>query len=114
MDLREFVAQCLTSISEGVSQAIEERTHSSSKGGAINPAFNYKGSGGPHFQSRDVEFDIAVTSEDNSAKGGKGSIRVISADISTSSKTVTASRIKFSVPVIFPATEVSSNIELRS
>ena len=97
MDLETFIAETLRQIVKGIKIAQE---HEDCKGGKINP---FRPSGG---EVKQIDFDVAVTATEGSEK--KGGIGVFTgvfgvggqANANTANSTV--SRIKFSVPIIFP------------
>src|SRR5579864_9190809 len=107
MELREFVAETLVAIQEGVADAIR-RADENKTIGRINPVWqgDEKIDWKEYVQS--VEFDVAVTTTDKSAAGGKGGIKVLSAvalgsEGSKSWDHSTVSRIKFGIPISAPA-----------
>jgi hypothetical protein len=108
MELREFVAETLLAIQEGIAEAIR-RADENGTLGRINPVWqgdDEKSDWKEYVQP--VEFDVAVTTTDKSAAGGKGGIKVLSfaelgAEGSKSSERSTVSRIKFSIPISAPA-----------
>lgn len=118
MDLKEFVSETLVSIVTGIKDA-QEKTRN--LGASVNPgglmrkseavSDNSTWDNRNNNFSQPVTFDIAITAED-SAKGG-AKVKVLSGilggDIGgeKGSKNVLASRIQFTVPVLFP----SENIE---
>lgn len=118
MDLKEFVSETLVSIVTGIKDA-QEKTRN--LGASVNPGGlmrkseavcnNSTWDNRNNNFSQPVTFDIAITAED-SAKGG-AKVKVLSGilggDIGgeKGSKNVLASRIQFTVPVLFP----SENIE---
>ena len=105
MELREFVSDVLTQIREGISDAI--RKHPGMGAGAISPAVKNGNYVDWDQYIKNVEFDVAVTTTDKGAIEGEGKIEVlkvfkIGGSGSSSSENSTASRIKFSVSMIFP------------
>ena len=111
MELEEFVKKSLVQIVSAVKNAQSEVEDS---GGAINPTglqFWPKQLTGEKFNSegnitQDVHFDVAVTAVEG--KGTKGGIGVFVGAVGLGSQgesnisTQSASRIKFTVPVLFP------------
>ena len=117
MELKEFVSETLISIVSGIKDAQEKseilgalinpgglnRNISSVENNAIwdNRTNNY---------AQPVSFDVAITAEDSANTGGK--VKVLSGifggDIGgeKGTKNVLASRIQFSVPVLFPASNI--------
>lgn len=107
MELREFVAETLVAIQEGVAEAIH-RADESKTIGRINPVWRSDEKIDWKEYVQPVEFDVAVTTTDKSAAGGKGGIKVLSvvdvgAEGSKSSERSTVSRIKFTIPISAPA-----------
>ena len=114
MDLKDFIAQTLTQIVEGVQAAQSEIQ---AKGAKVNPGFvgDYKEiakSGGGLLcatggTAQIVEFEVALTvSEGTGTKGGigvfAGAVSLGSAGQS-SAENKSVSRVKFSVPLALPA-----------
>ncbi len=109
MQLREFIKEVLTQIVDGVRDA------QGSNGGAFVVP---KGDGGhkyaehPRFaasarlKSTIVDFDVAITAEDNNKVEGSAGIKVIAVQFGakgeTSSKDSTVSRVQFAVPLLLP------------
>jgi hypothetical protein len=117
MQLKDFVAETLKQIIQGVTEA-----QNNSEIGFINPA-DYKasstigngrkdgrfaeipGKGVCHFEIQDVDFDVAVTvTEGTGTTGTIGIAGAISQESFKNSESAseTVSRIKFKVPVVFP------------
>jgi len=109
MELKDFVAATLCEIQEGVQKAIND-TQENDINGVINPCW-----GGSHRINRDmiekVNFDIAVTIDDQATSGIKGGIKVVGISLGgedgETSRTSKVSRIQFSIPVIPPVTTVN-------
>lgn len=117
MDLKEFVSETLVSIVGGIKDA-QEKTKK--LGASVNPgglmrkseavSDNSTWDNRNNNFSQPVAFDIAITAED-SAKGG-AKVKVLSGilggDIGgeKGSKNVLASRIQFTVPVLFPPEDI--------
>ena len=116
MDLKEFVAESLRQIMEGVTEAKE---HGSNIGAEVNPfadlgSYNrypegvifrhMEGKGGQYAQN--VSFDVAVTTiEESHTKGGaKLAVAVFSAGAGKEKDRTdsSVSRVKFTVPVFLP------------
>jgi Trypsin-co-occurring domain 2 len=109
MELREFVAETLLAIQEGVADAIR-RADESKTLGRINPV--WEGGADEKVDWKEyvqpVEFDVAVTTTTKSEAEGKGSVKVLSvvelgAEGSKSREHSRVSRIKFSIPISAPA-----------
>lgn len=111
MDLREFVSVALSQIVDGI---LDAQNYVKDKRAIINPAQNSEGLYIPRFKDRayfirDVEFDVAITitSEDKS-RGGIGVVAsFIGAGLEAETRQADSnvSKIKFSIPVLFPMEE---------
>lgn len=118
MDLKDFVRETLVQISTGVQESIEEVRES---GGYSNPAAvgSSKNSDNSHFGSMGegqnvflVDFDVAVTVDENSEVSGGGKLKVASvfslgADAGSSSKSSSSNRVSFKIPLALPVDPVS-------
>lgn len=113
MELQEFIRTALTEIVAGVAEASEKAVESGAKIGSTRlygylkeAKVVYDENNNPISQ---VEFDIALA--EGSTKDTKGGIGVYLGAVGLGSQgashgeTSTHSRIKFSVPVIFPASK---------
>jgi hypothetical protein len=113
MDLEEFVASTLTQISAGIAKAQEQAAAS---GAWINPAGKLSSSEersaievdvNAYAYLETVEFDVAVTIGKDESAGAGGGIKVLGlqlgagADVKYENSSV--SRVKFSIPVSWPA-----------
>ncbi|HVQ06917.1 MAG TPA: hypothetical protein VMS43_00630 [Allosphingosinicella sp.] len=109
MELSDFITATLLEIMKGVSAASHQH-RPEVHGGYINPTRKSRSADFEALPVRGVEFDVAVTveSSETSSKSGGIAIRVIEADLSADkSKRVTGeSRVKFSVPVSMPSTDL--------
>lgn len=110
MELSDFIAAALSEIMKGVSLAAKAHD-GPTLGGYIAPV---RGSRTKDFDAlpiREVEFDVAITTEQTTDKSKSGgiNIKVIEADLtaSTTHKTVGESRVKFSVPIAMPSTIIT-------
>jgi hypothetical protein len=111
MDLSEFIRETLRGIVTGVANAQAD----AEIGKYISPTFRFemghqKDHRGVFVHGSNnhtvVEFDVAVTSE--TAAGAKGGFKVLvlgSASVDAEHTRGTASRIKFSVPILLPRVE---------
>ncbi|EGQ8391447.1 TPA: hypothetical protein ACMDPN_003516 [Vibrio cholerae] len=101
MELDKFVLETLTMISKGVSEAQENcikygvSINDVPVGTANNIGFVN------HSTIQNVEFDVAVVTEDASAGEGKISVMGIGIGGGVSSKDMVTSRIKFIVPMTY-------------
>jgi hypothetical protein len=117
MNLQEFISESLRQIIEGISDVSGVAL---SKGAELNPAqHKWRHGEGRYFDKAtgrpltDVEFDIAVSAqEDKKTKGGIG-IVVASMTLGSSGEsgvaTETISRVKFALPVVLPSTRNLDN-----
>ena len=97
MELRDFVAETLKQIIDGVKLAQE---HAKDAGAAINPPSP------AHRAPQFIEFDVAVTTtEGDQIKGGAG-VFVGPVGLGTQAQSEATSsavnRIKFSIPLLLP------------
>lgn len=106
MELKEFVQETLLAIHDAVKEAIDQLD---AKGGP--------GTLNPHWIGDDsdwqknvekIEFDVAVTASDKTSGSGKAGIKVLSmidigADGGKLIEQSKVSKVKFSVPMILPA-----------
>lgn len=114
MDLKDFVAESISSIVQGIVEAQDSATKlgaSINPGGLMRDVKNvtdnsiWDNSNSNYAQP--ISFDIAITAEDSASGGGK--VKVLSGLLSgelggkTGTKNILASRIQFTVPVLFPA-----------
>ena len=113
IELKEFVAQALTQIIDGIAEA---QSHAKDKGAKINPRGLFvsaegnltapKHSANPSRTPQIVDFDLAITVSD--ARTQRAGIGIFVADVGIGgqakdeSGTITLSRLKFSIPVLFP------------
>lgn len=117
MDLQDFVSETIVSIVSGIKDA-QEKTKE--QGASVNPgglmrktdavSNNSTWDNRTNNFTQPVAFDIAITAED-SAKGG-AKVKVLSGLLNgdlggeKGSKNVLASRIQFTVPVLFPSENI--------
>jgi len=118
MDLKEFVKESIVQIAKGIEGANEELMNSSAMVNPVNIAANsgsaqvYARTKTPSGQSlgsrvvEKVQFDVAVVAEtgEEGSVGAKLSIASIGigAKGKTESTNKSESRIKFSIPVVYP------------
>jgi hypothetical protein len=113
MDLKDFVADVISQLTDGMIEAINR--HDAKKiPGKINPVFpgesgelDWKGA------VQNIEFDISVTVSDKKSGEATGGVKVYVADISgkgsKSREDTTTNRIKFTIPVSLPAHQISGS-----
>ena len=103
MDLKDFVANVISQIVDGVTEAIRRHDERGAIG-RINPIFP-----GDSWKDlvKNIDFDIAITAGDKIAGEGGGGVRVhffeAKGKLSKSYETAMTNRIKFSIPVSLPA-----------
>jgi hypothetical protein len=108
MELKDFIAQSLSQIVEGIMEAKKL-----SKGGKISPGVFPMGEDQKWFRAADdigdwiefVEFDVAVTvTEGEKDKSNIGVMAIIRAGMANESEASTShvTRLKFRVPVVWP------------
>lgn len=111
MELKDFVAETLSSIAEGIAEA-QKRTkglhecrisprHVAANAEAAKKDVSYQ----IEYQGDSLEkvsFDIAVTTAISGEASGKGKIIVANASVSTEAEYSKCSRIKFDVFVAWP------------
>ncbi|MEG8219926.1 hypothetical protein OSJ57_04745 [Sphingomonas sp. HH69] len=109
MELGDFIAATLSEIMRGVSLAAKAHD-GPSVGGSIAPMPVSKMGNPDGLLLREVEFDVAITTESSTerSKSGGMNIKVIEADLTagSSEKTLGESRVKFSVPIQLPFTRL--------
>lgn len=104
MELKEFIEKSLSDICLGI-KAAQNNTFKKLGNNPISPAYI---EGEPVYNKNieKIEFDVCVTTSENttSNKTGGGNIKVVSASLSSekNAKIENISRIKFSVP-FFPS-----------
>ena len=107
MDLAEFVRTTLEQISKGVAEAAPEVK---SAGGLMNPLSPYRPDRYKDARAHAVEFDVAVTVQEDATTGAKGKLSIVALEISgggeISSANTTVNRIRFKVPMQLPGTEI--------
>ncbi len=122
--MKEFVSETLFSIVDGIKEAQDK---SKDLGASINPGGLMRNKASVKENSvwdnttnnyaQSVAFDIAITAEDTAQGGAK--VKVLSGIFGgeiggeKESKNVLASRVSFSVPVLFPTIAIK-NPEARS
>ena len=115
MDLKTFVAETLVQIQEGVQMAIDRRMASDRNSGAVNPNFESLEDAAKIVEK--VQFDVAVTAVDSSEGELKGELKVWSLELGAKGSKATensvVSRIQFSVRILPPMTQISSDQKER-
>jgi hypothetical protein len=115
MDLKDFVADVISQIRDGVTEAILRHDRQGAVG-RINPVFPTD-DGRPDWKGavQNIEFDIAITASDKTGREGGGGVQVyffnVSGKQSKSQENSMTNRIKFTIPVSLPAHAVSSGTE---
>lgn len=125
MELKEFVKNTITSISEAV---IEAQSELEKDGVVLNPprmflrhdidGYDPEGSDARIRRVQEVKFDVAVTASEGSGTevgGGIGiSVLKAGADVSTTNTSERANRVAFTIPIAFPpsTTEIQAQQQL--
>jgi hypothetical protein len=110
MDLKDFIADVISEIQDGIIEAIRRHDKRGAPG-RINPKFHED-----DWKSlvQNVDFDIAITATDKRSGEGEGKLQVYffntSGTLSKSNENSTTNRIKFTIPVSFPSHTVSPEI----
>lgn len=111
MELREFVAQAISQITEGV---VDAQKATEGNGAIVNPPLILNPNGIPslnygdrkQYVSQTVSFDVKVYAETTTGGSGSGKISIACASLGlgggTETKNSTASSITFSVPILLP------------
>lgn len=108
MELKDFIKQVIQEVTDAVTESQREITN----GSVVAPYLNgttgdYLNVSGKLFSVSKIEFDVSVELEEssNTEKGIKGDLRIVSAkaDTTANRRDLTAHRIKFDVPVVFPS-----------
>ncbi len=113
MELKEFITESLNQIIDGI---IDAQTYAKDKQATINPSglkydqqnnlVGHRFAASLDYVPQVIEFDVVVTvSENEKAKASLGVLTGVfglGTQAQVESGNVTANRIKFSVPVIFP------------
>lgn len=114
MELKEFIVNALTDITGAIKECQENIDNGSIFAPTNTKAGNKIDTPTGELVESEIAFDVAVTasSENTDGVSGGGGINVLSfnfgAKASTEDKATeaTTSRIKFSIPLIYPPTEV--------
>ncbi len=111
MDLKDFVADVISQVTDGVIEAIN-RHDARRLPGRINPVFPAEG-GEYDWKSavQNVDFDISVTVSDKKSGDAGGGVKVYVVDFnakgSKAHENTMTNRIKFTIPVSFPSHAIS-------
>ena len=118
MELKEFIKAAITDITEAVSELQSELNN----GAVVSPPVPYADktktieNGGMNRLITEIDFDVAITvGNTNSYEGkAKAGIQIFSAKITgeNATRTENASRMTFSIPVIFPTAKIKTDKEL--
>ncbi|MEC7264587.1 MAG: hypothetical protein VXW38_12675 [Bacteroidota bacterium] len=123
MDLKDYIKNTITAISEAI---IESQEELSDKGVIVNPEKVEVGKNGEKLLRSDgwryvqnLEFDILVSAEDDSGSSGGGGLKVagllsIGAELQESISQQQANKIKFTIPVAFATTETPTEYRKRN
>jgi hypothetical protein len=119
MDLKEFVAKSLLSITEGV---VEAQKKALEHGALVNPGGLTRNISNvednaiwdktTNNYARLVKFDVAVTAEEGTATNAKigvlSGVLNLGAGGESENKNAVVSRLQFSVPVLFPVSKAQN------
>ena len=111
IEINTFIENAITEILQGVASAHEYiKQRDPSETGALNPYFV---NDDDHLRKeliRDINFDVAINIETKTEKSGgaKAKIYVVDAggEFKKNDTTGQLSRVQFSVPIVFPITEL--------
>ncbi|MCG7549218.1 hypothetical protein [Pseudoalteromonas sp. Of7M-16] len=110
MELKTFISNTICEIQEGVQDAINRTVGVTN--GAINPNWGEPSEYNQELIQK-VQFDIAVTAQDEGKDGVKGGIKVVGLTLggesTSSSSTSKVSRIQFTIPIIPPVCTISNS-----
>jgi hypothetical protein len=123
MNLQEFITESLVQIAEGIREAnnrlndkdalVNPRGYNAEPGGHVHGYLlskehqDYgKSKENPHIV-QSVAFDVAVAADQTTTTEGGGKLRVVALDLgaerSSESKNHSESRIRFTIPMVFPS-----------
>jgi hypothetical protein len=123
MDLKDFIKNTISSISEAI---LESQDELKDKGVIVNPEKVEIGKTGEKLLRNDgwryiqnLEFDILVAVEDKQESGGKGELKIagivgIGGGLSDENLNKNSNRLKFSIPVAFSTTPTPQNYKAKS
>ena len=97
MELREFVAQTLTQIFQGVREA---QSATAALGARVNPGRLTFADGVREHVTQRVAFDVALTVDKSDTKEGKVGVAAVAGKLDSRNQVV--SRVSFSVPIELP------------
>jgi len=118
MELKDFVKETLSQISEGIQESLAPVRNA---GGYVNPAtrINTKSTDSSHFASMDagrnvflVDFDVAVTVTEETGTNAKAKLSVaslvdLSAGGNSGNVSSSTNRISFKVPLAMPVDQIT-------
>ena len=118
MELKDFIKAAITDITDAISELQEELDN----GTIVNPALLPQGDakncvlvGDDIRKIENLNFDVAVTISKSDGVGGsaKAGISIFGANIDTSSnaKKENASRLTFSIPIVYPSAHIESPLD---
>lgn len=123
MDLKDFIKNTISSISEAIEESQEELKN---KGIIVNPEKTETGKTGAKLLRSDgwryvqnLDFDILVGVDDKKGTSGKGQLMVagilsIGGGVNDENKSVNQNRLKFTIPVAFSTVETPSKYFSKS
>ncbi|MFT0551416.1 trypco2 family protein [Bacteroides thetaiotaomicron] len=104
MELKEFIKETISSISDAIYELNEEKTEN---GLIVNPSkIKWKGETNDLYEDgriiKNIEFNLSVQASDKNGTGVGLKINIVNAGIGNEKTNSTISTIKFSIPVAFP------------
>jgi hypothetical protein len=110
MDLQQFVKETLVQIARGIEDAGTEFQKSNLKS-KINPMPHFTGKAVRELKTSTIEFDVAVTANEQTTAGGSAGITVaglLGAGLKSeqASQNQSISRVKFLVDMLQPSTPI--------
>lgn len=132
MDLKDYVKEVISQISEAVSEinnSADEQRELTLKSPIVNPTFvelkeikgqvlcvlestkSSMGTNSPKAFCKitDVDFDVTLSASSKSEKGGKIDIRVLGGGTAKGDEASATNHVKFTLPVLFPSIKQPHN-----
>lgn len=123
MDLKDYVKEVITQISEAVSEinnSVDDPKQITLKSPIVNPSFSdiqdYQGnllcvlernnvniSPKTFVKITNVDFDVTLTASSKSEKGSKIDLKVLGGGAAKDDEASTTNHVKFTLPVLFPS-----------
>ena len=110
MDLKDFIAESLKQVIDGVTEAQE---YCAKKGAKIVPfvrASEFEAEAFVGGAIHRISFDVAITAKDTNGQDGKAGLRIpgieFGGKLSAEQVNATISRVKFDIPVLLPRSDL--------